>query len=216
MIHHLGENNSLLNQFVSEIRDVGIQRDRLRFRRNIERIGEVIAYEISKTIPYRAGEVTTPLGKTRVSLPAEHPVLGTILRAGLPLHNGFLNYFDQSDNAFMSAYRHHLPNGGFEIKLEYFSSTSLDHKILIMADPMLATGSSMVLTLEQAFHYGKPREIHIACVIASRAGIRKVQEAFPEAVIWTTAIDEELNNKSYIVPGLGDAGDLAFGEKTQQ
>ena len=216
MLHNLGENNSLINQFVSEIRDIEIQKDRLRFRKNIERIGEIMAYEISKTFDYESKSVNTPLGKAKMNLPKEQPVLGTILRAGLPFHQGFLNYFDSADNAFMSAYRHHLPDGKFEIKLEYFSSASLANKILIVADPMLATGASMVLTLKQAFQYGTPKQTHVACVIASRKGIQTVQEILPDAIIWAAAIDEELNSKSYIVPGLGDAGDLSYGEKTQQ
>lgn len=216
MIHNLGKNNSLINQFVAEIRDTEIQKDRMRFRKNIERIGEIMAYEISKTFSYETKEVNTPLGKAKMNLLNDQPVLGTILRAGLPFHQGFLNYFDRADNAFMSAYRHHLPDGNFEIKLEYFSSASLKNKILIVADPMLATGSSMVMTLKQAFQYGVPKQTHVACVIASKKGIETVQHAFPDATVWAAAIDEELNSSAYIVPGLGDAGDLSYGEKTQQ
>lgn len=215
MVIDLSKNNSLVNQFVSEIRDVNIQKDRLRFRRNIERIGEIAAYEISKTMEYEEKEITTPLGKKMMSVLKHQPVLGAILRAGLPLHNGVLNYFDQADNAFISAYRHHHHDGTFEIKLEYMASSSIENKILIVADPMLATGLSMALTLQEVFKLGKPIHTHIVSVIASEAGIEKVRNSIDNYTLWTAAIDRELNTMAYIVPGLGDAGDLAFGEKIQ-
>ncbi len=215
MIINLSQNNSLVNQFVSEIRDINIQKDRLRFRRNIERVGEIAAYEISKNLEYQNRSVQTPLGKIEIPVLKEQPVLGTILRAGLPLHNGLLNYFDQADNAFISAYRHHLSDGTFEIKLEYMASSSIENKILIIADPMLATGHSMALTLKEVFKLGKPKHTHIVSVIASESGIEKVRNSIDNFTLWTGAIDKELNSMAYIVPGLGDAGDLAFGEKIQ-
>ncbi|GDX52201.1 uracil phosphoribosyltransferase [Bacteroidota bacterium] len=215
MVVDLSKTNSLINQFVSEIRDIEIQNDRLRFRRNIERVGEIAAYEISKTLEFQKRSIQTPLGKIDIPVLKEQPVLGTILRAGLPLHNGLLNYFDQADNAFISAYRHHHEDGTFEIKLEYMASSSIENKILIIADPMLATGNSMALTLQEVFKLGKPKHTHIVSVIASEAGIEKVRNLIDNFTLWTGAIDKELNSLSYIVPGLGDAGDLAFGEKMQ-
>ena len=215
MVVDLSKTNSLINQFVSEIRDIEIQNDRLRFRRNIERVGEIAAYEISKTLEFQKRSIQTPLGKIDLPVLKEQPVLGTILRAGLPLHNGLLNYFDQADNAFISAYRHHHEDGTFEIKLEYMASSSIENKILIIADPMLATGNSMALTLQEVFKLGKPKHTHIVSVIASEAGIEKVRNLIDNFTLWTGAIDKELNSLSYIVPGLGDAGDLAFGEKMQ-
>ncbi len=215
MIINLSKNNSLVNQFISEIRDTEVQKDRLRFRRNIERFGEIAAYEISKTLEYTLREVQTPLGKINISVLKEQPVLATILRAGLPLHNGLLNYFDQADNAFISAYRHHHDDGTFDIKLEYLASGSFENKVLIIADPMLATGHSMVQTLNQLFQLGKPLHTHIVSVIASESGIDKVRNSIDNYTLWTGAIDKELNSMAYIVPGLGDAGDLAFGEKIQ-
>lgn len=215
MVYNLGENNSLVNQFIAEIRCVEIQNDRMRFRRNLERIGEIIAYEISKTLAYTQEMITTPLGTIQIPVLKSQPVVGTILRAGIPMHHGVLNYFDHADNAFISAYRKHTDGGSFVIELEYLACADLKDKVLIVADPMLATGASMVKTLKQVFEIGKPRHTHIACVIASRAGIRMVQENLTDYTIWTAAIDEELNPQAYIVPGLGDAGDLAFGEKMQ-
>lgn len=215
MVYNLGEHNSLITQYISEIRNVEIQGDRMRFRRNLERIGEIIAYEISKTLPYVKQRVMTPLGVAEVPVLKEQPVIGTILRAGIPMHYGILNYFDRADNAFISAYRKHTDAGSFVIELEYLACADLRDKVLIVADPMLATGASMVKTLQQVFEIGKPSHTHIACVIASRAGIEKVRENLTDITIWTAAIDDELNPQSYIVPGLGDAGDLAFGEKIQ-
>lgn len=214
MVEIIGKSNSVFNQFLAEIRDETIQKDRMRFRRNIERIGEVMAYEISKNLPFEAKEVGTPLGIASIQLPSEQPVIATILRAGLPLHHGILNYFDQADNSFISAYRKHHKDGSFEIKLEYLSSPKLDNRILILTDPMLATGASLVLTYKALLAKGKPKHTHIACVIASTEGINYAKKNLPSDVtIWVGAVDEELTAHGYIVPGLGDAGDLAFGVK---
>ncbi|MBL7924397.1 MAG: uracil phosphoribosyltransferase [Bacteroidia bacterium] len=214
MIHLLSENNSIINQFIAELRNVEIQNDRMRFRRNLERIGEIAALEISKRLPYEIREVTTPLGIANVSVPAELPVVGTILRAGLPLHQGILNYFDHADNAFISAYRKHHKDGSFDIRLEYVSSPPLSNRILILADPMLATGSSIVTTYKALMERGKPRHTHIVAALGSSQGVEYVKRHMPAEVdIWIGAIDEELTAQAYIVPGLGDAGDLAYGEK---
>jgi len=214
MVHNLGLSNSLMNQFVAELRNVEVQQDRMRFRRNLERIGEVIAYEISKLLIYEEVEITTPLGTAIMNLAKEQPVIATILRAGLPMHQGFLNYFDHADNAFISAYRKHHKDGSFEIALEYVSCPSLENRTLILCDPMLATGSSMVMTYKAMLEKGVPRHTHIVCAIASAQGIAHVKSHLSENVtIWAAAVDDELTAQSYIVPGLGDAGDLAFGEK---
>ncbi len=214
MVHDLSLTNSIINQFVAELRNVSIQGDRMRFRKNLERIGEIFAYEISKTIQFETKEITTPLGIANVPVMAEHPIVGTILRAGLPLHYGLLNYFDQADNAFISAYRKHHKDGSFDIKLEYVGSPSLANRVLILCDPMLATGSSMVMTYKALMEKGIPKHTHIVCALASVQGIEYVKRNMPENVtIWAAAIDEELTAQSYIVPGLGDAGDLAFGSK---
>jgi uracil phosphoribosyltransferase len=213
-VHNLGLSNSIINQFVAELRNVEVQHDRMRFRRNLERIGEIIAYEISKVIPFKEVEVTTPLGAAIMQLPADQPVLATILRAGLPLHQGFLNYFDSADNSFISAYRKHHKDGSFEIALEYVSSASLENRVMILCDPMLATGSSIVMTYKAMLEKGIPRHTHIVCAIASAQGIEHVKSHLSENItVWAAAIDDELTAQSYIVPGLGDAGDLAFGEK---
>lgn len=216
MVYNLGEKNSLVNQFIAEIRNKAVQGDRLRFRRNLERIGEIAAYEISKTLEWENQRIVTPLGELLMPQLKEQPVLGTILRAGLPLHQGLLNYFDRADNAFISAYRKHLEDGTFRIQLEYLACAMLDNKILITADPMLATGSSMVETLKQVYQLATPKHTHIVSVIASRQGIAHISQNLSNFTIWTAAIDDELNAKAYIIPGLGDAGDLAFGEKIQQ
>ena len=214
MVHNLSLNNSIVNQFVAEIRDVQIQKDRMRFRKNLERLGEIFAYEISKTLQYENKEVITPLGIATVPVLSFFPIVGTILRAGLPLHNGLLNYFDQADNAFISAYRKHHKDGTFDIKLEYVGSPALHDRELILCDPMLATGSSIVMTYKALLEKGTPRHTHIVCALASTLGIEYVKRNMPENVtIWSAAIDEELTAQSYIVPGLGDAGDLAFGSK---
>ena len=211
----LGKQNSIFNHFIGEIRDVKIQNDSMRFRRNIERIGEIFAYEISKKMGYKNKEITTPLGFSTESLMTEKPVLATILRAGLPLHQGFLNYFDSSDNCFISAYRKHKKSGDFEIKIEYMSSPDLDGKTIILCDPMLASGSSMILAMEAILSKAKPKHIHIVAIIASAEGVDYVKENIPmqNCTLWLGAKDAEMTAQSYIVPGLGDAGDLAFGEK---
>ena len=216
MVIDLSKHHSLLNHWVAELRDVHVQNDRMRFRRNIERIGEVAAYELSKTLRFKSVDVTTPLGVASTSLLEEQPVLGTILRAGLPLHQGMLNYFDKADNAFISAYRKHHPDGSFEISLEYLSCPDLNNRILILCDPMLATGASIVETIQAIQKTYTPAQIHIVVTIASQKGIEHVEkELGAEIPIWCAAIDPVLNDKSYIVPGLGDAGDLAFGTKMQ-
>lgn len=216
MVIDLSKHHSLLNHWVAELRDVHVQNDRMRFRRNIERIGEVAAYELSKTLRFKTVDVTTPLGIVSTSLLEEQPVLGTILRAGLPLHQGMLNYFDKADNAFISAYRKHHPDGSFEISLEYLSCPDLNNRILILCDPMLATGASIVETIQAIQKTYTPAQIHIVVTIASQKGIEHVEKELGAAIpIWCAAIDPILNDKSYIVPGLGDAGDLAFGTKMQ-
>lgn len=214
-IHHISENNSVLNQFLAELRDLGIQKDRMRFRKNIERIGEVLGYELSKTLTYHSKEITTPLGSLKMDLPDENVVICSILRAGIPLHNGLLNYFDRAGSSFISAYRHHPDNEiDFEIVVEYLASPSLENKTLILADPMLATGRSLVSVFEALKKMGTPREIHLVSVIAATEGIEYVASELPEDThLWIATIDQELNDHGYIVPGLGDAGDLAFGEK---
>jgi uracil phosphoribosyltransferase len=215
IIHNLSDQNSLLNRFLKEIRDADIQADSMRFRRNIERIGEVMAYEISKTMAYETETVKTPLGVAPVNLPVDQVVLGTILRAGLPFHNGFLNYFDHAENAFVSAYRKYKDALKFDIFIEYIASPTLEGKTLIITDPMLATGGSMELAIGALLTKGKPAHIHIATIIASQTAVDYVRENFKNESItlWIAAIDPELNSHSYIIPGLGDAGDLAFGEK---
>ncbi|MFM9009263.1 MAG: uracil phosphoribosyltransferase [Bacteroidota bacterium] len=214
MVHLLSQNHSIVNQFIAELRDISVQNDRMRFRRNLERIGEIAALEISRTLPYGLREVTTPLGVAPVMVPSEQPVVGTILRAGLPLHQGILNYFDHADNAFISAYRKHHKDGSFEISLEYVSTPSLEGRILILADPMLATGASIVTTYKAILERGKPKHTHIVAALGSTSGVEYVKRHMPEEVdLWIGAIDEELTAQSYIVPGLGDAGDLAYGEK---
>jgi len=216
MVIDLSKHNSLLNHWVAELRDVQVQNDRMRFRRNIERIGEVAAYELSKTLRFKTVEVTTPLGAATTSLLEAQPVLATILRAGLPLHQGMLNYFDKADNAFISAYRKHHPDGSFEISLEYLSCPDLNNRVLILCDPMLATGASLVETIQAIQKTYTPAQIHIVVTIASEKGIAHVEkELGTDIPIWCAAIDPILNDKSYIVPGLGDAGDLAFGTKMQ-
>ena len=211
----LGKQNSIFNHFIREIRDVNIQNDSMRFRRNIERIGEIFAYEISKEMDYENKDITTPLGISTESLMSEKPILATILRAGLPLHQGFLNYFDSSDNAFISAYRKHKKGGKFEIKIEYMSSPDLDGKTVILCDPMIASGASMIMAIEAILSKGKPKYIHIVGVIASSEGVNYVKQNIPmqNCTLWLGAEDSEMTSQTYIVPGLGDAGDLAFGEK---
>jgi len=210
----ISNTNSLANVFISELRDVDIQKDSLRFRKNLERLGEVFAYEISKELEYDAIEVTTPLGIANTFTLKDQPVIATILRAGLPLHQGLLNYFDRAGNAFISAYRKHHKDSTFEIKIEYLSSPSIEGKDLIICDPMLATGQSMYLAYKAMLQKGKPKHIHVIGLIASVEGVNYVKKHFPEnTTIWLGAVDDELTVKSYIVPGLGDAGDLAYGGK---
>lgn len=214
IINNLSLKNTILNKFLAEIRCVKIQKDSMRFRKNIERIGEVLAYELSKTLQYDSKKVTTPLGIKETSVPKNDIVLCSILRAGLPLHNGFLNYFDDAENAFISAYRKHINEKEFDIEVEYFASPSIEGKTLILVDPMLATGQSLVSVFEGVKKYGTPKEIHLACVIGSEEGVDYIKEYFPkETKLWIATVDKELNDKGYIVPGLGDAGDLAFGKK---
>ena len=216
MIHDLSSTGSLLNQFVSEIRDVSIQADRLRFRHNLERIAALIGYEISRQMRYRRQKVATPLGTADCWVLEEVPILGTILRAGLAMHQGLLGLFDRADNAIISAYRKHRADGSFDIELEYVACPPLDGRVLILCDPMLATGASIVKTIQALLGHGRPREIHLVCAIAARAGVDKVQQELPWVDLWVAAIDAELDRNFYIVPGLGDAGDLAYGEKAQR
>ena len=217
-IHNLSESPSILNTFMSEIRDVNIQNDRMRFRRNIERIGEVLCYELSKSLHFETHTTKTPLGNHDTTLYKNDIVLCSILRAGVPLHSGLLNYFDSAENTFISAYRHHKHNPeSFEIIVEYLACPSLEGKTLILADPMLATGQSMVATYEALKPFGTPKDIHLVSVIGAQEGVDFVAKHFDtNAHLWIADIDDTLNEKGYIVPGLGDAGDLAFGNKLQQ
>jgi uracil phosphoribosyltransferase len=215
MIINLSERHSLVSNWIGELRDIGIQVDRMRFRRTIERIGEVAAYEISKELPFEEQDITTPLGIAKQKVLTEQPVLATILRAGLPLHQGMLNYFDKADNAFVAAYRKHHEDGSFDISLEYISCPVIEDRILILCDPMLATGASLVKTIAFLRREGNFKQIHVVSVIACTEGIDFLRRHEPHVKIWCGAIDEELTAKGYIVPGLGDAGDLSFGEKLQ-
>lgn len=215
MVHNLSEQKSIFNQYVAELRDTTQQTDSMRFRRNLERIGEIMAYEISKTLTYTTKQTKTPLGIAETGHLAEEPVIATILRAGLPIHMGVLNYFDKAQNAFISAYRRHHKDNTFDIHVEYVSSPNLDGKTLILCDPMIATGSSIVLAYKALLTKGAPKHVHIVSAISSKQGVDFVKNNMPtrDFTIWCGAIDEELTAHSYIVPGLGDAGDLAFGEK---
>lgn len=217
-IHNISEKNSVLNTFLKELRAVNIQNDSMRFRKNIERVGEIMAYEISKTFTYAEELVETPLGTKSIPIHSDTIVLCSVLRAGVPLHNGLLNYFDQAENAFISAYRHHKENPeNFEIVVEYLACPDLEGKTLILADPMLATGQSLVSTFEALKPFGKPKEIHLVSILGAKKGVEYVSNQFPENTnLWIASIDEVLDGKGYIVPGLGDAGDLAFGEKLQR
>ncbi|MBK5214319.1 MAG: uracil phosphoribosyltransferase [Flavobacteriaceae bacterium] len=214
-VHDFSKENSIINQYILEMRDVSIQKDAMRFRKNIERIGEMLSYEISKTLEYHAVSVKTPLGKKMVNVPKDKLVLCSILRAGLPLHQGILNCFDGVENAFVSAYRHH-PNDGdaFEVIVKYLASPSLEGKTLILADPMLATGKTFENVLKAIKNHGTPKQIHLISIIGSTEGIKLVEEIFPKNTqLWIAAVDDALNSRGYIVPGLGDAGDLSFGVK---
>ena len=212
---NLGDQPSLFSVLLAEIRDVNVQQDRMRFRRNLERLGEMFAYEISRTLDYSSAEISTPLGKAPAARLQKQPVVASILRAGLPLHQGLLNYFDRAENTFISAYRkHHGDSDQFDVEIEYLSSPQLDDKIVVLCDPMLATGSSMVLAYRAMLQRGTPRHTHVVAIIASRQGIDYVQENLPDnSTIWVGAVDPELTARGYIVPGLGDAGDLAYGTK---
>jgi uracil phosphoribosyltransferase len=212
----LGKQNTILNNFVAELRNVEVQGDRMRFRKNLERIGELMAYEISKTLDYEKVVITTPLGEKETNILVDQPVLATIMRAGLPLHQGFLNVFDKADNAFIAAYRKYDKNEDFEIRIEYYSAANIDGRVLILVDPMLATGSSLVQCLDGLLHdEEKPSKLHLVAVIGSIEGVDYVKKKLSkyDATLWICDIDDELTAKAYIVPGLGDAGDLAYGEK---
>ncbi len=211
-IHILTEEPSLANQFISELRDISIQRDALRFRRNLERLGEILAYKISVQLPYTTKQVQTPLTVCEQLHLTEYPVLATVLRAGLPFHQGFLNYFDQSPSAFVAAYRLEA-TAELTVNVDYLAAPSLEGRVLLLVDPMLATGKSLVLTYQAMLRFGTPSQVYIAAAIASPEGVAHLQRELPHTKIWLGALDESLNERSYIVPGLGDAGDLAFGAK---
>ena len=214
-IVNLGDTNSILNKFVAELRDVDIQKDSLRFRRNVERIGEIMAYEISKEFHYSTKDIQYPLGIAPMNTPDDQIVISTILRAGLPFHQGFLRYLDNAENAFVSAYRKYKDRLNFDIHIEYIASPRLTGKTLIISDPMLATGSSMELAYEALLTKGVPGHVHVASIISSKQALEYLQKKMPDdkTTIWIAALDNDLDDHSYIVPGLGDAGDLAFGEK---
>ena len=215
MMHILSNEVSLVNSWINELRNVEVQTDRMKFRRNMERIGEIAAFEISKKLDYKEVEITTPLDKIKVKEIAVQPVITTILRAGVTLFQGVLNYFDKADCGFVAAYRKHDMNDYFSIKQDYLTCPNIEGRPLIVADPMLATGASLIEALKDLLTHGKPSQIHIVAAIASRQGAEAIRTAYPEAQIWIGAIDEELTSKGYITPGLGDAGDLSFGEKLQ-
>ena len=215
MVINLSDQHSLISNWVSELRDVEVQTDPMRFRRNLERIGEVAAYEISKKLAWKEKEITTPLGIANCKVLESQPVLATVLRAGLGMHTGMLNYFDMAGNAFISAYRKHNTDGSFEISIEYMSCPEIDDKVVILSDPMIATGASLVKAIQYLKGEGVFKEIHIVCAIACTVGIEYVLREVPKATVWCGDIDDEITAKGYIVPGLGDAGDLAFGQKMQ-
>ena len=214
-IVNLGESNSVLNRYVAELRDIHIQKDRLRFRRNIERIGEIMAYEISKEFSYGLKHIVSPLGTADMNISDDPLVIGTILRAGLPFHQGFLSYLDNAENAFVSAYRRYKDRLNYDIHIEYIASPLINDKVLILTDPMLATGSSMELAYKALLTKGEPAHLHVASIIASKQAINYIRETLPseKTTVWLAAVDDDLDDHSYIVPGLGDAGDLAYGEK---
>lgn len=216
-VYNFSDHNSIYNDFLSELRDVGVQKDRMRFRRNLERLGEISAYEISKKLKSLKKDVITPLGTSSMNLTGEEIVLATILRAGLPLHQGLLNYFDKAENCFISAYRKHTTNEAFEVEIEYMSSPDLKGKTILLNDPMLASGRSMVLAYKALLERGNPGKIHVVSVIASNEGVEFVKDNLPaNTTIWVGGIDPEMTAESYIVPGLGDAGDLAYGSKKDE
>ena len=216
MVINIGSKNSIVNHFLRDLRDINIQQDHMRFRRNMERVGEIFAYEISKTMTFEPKEVITSLGSAEIAVINTPPVVATILRAGLPLHQGLLNYFDNADNAFVSAYREHRKDGEFDIQIEYVSSPEIENRILVLSDPMLATGHSMVASYKSLLIHGKPKHTHFVSVVASVQGVEYLKRMLPKTgtTIWVAAIDDELTAQGYIVPGLGDAGDLAFGQKS--
>lgn len=215
MIYNFDKQNSLVNEYVAQVRDIEIQKDSMRFRRNMERLGQIFAYEISKKLDWAPKTVTTSLGEAGCKVLKDQPVIATILRAGLPVHLGILSFFDAAENAFVSAYRKHHKNGKFTIQIEYASCPEIENKILILSDPMLATGASMVLTYKELLNWGKPAHTHIVSVLASSQGVDYIKKHLPDNsfTLWVGAVDDELTAKAYIVPGLGDAGDLAFGNK---
>jgi uracil phosphoribosyltransferase len=218
MIHILGDKNSLLNQFIAEIRDEKIQKDSMRFRKNLERIGEIFAYEISKELEYANQEIKTPLGIANINMLCDKIVLAALLRSALPFHQGCLNFFDKAENAFITAYRKYQKDGEFDLYIDYVSSPDIENKIAIICDPLLATGSSLVMAYNALIANGQPKHTYIASIIAAKDGINYVRKHLPmnQVSLWVGAIDDELTVKSYVVPGLGDVGDLAFGEKSQQ
>lgn len=215
MIRELGKKNSLFTHFLAELRDINIQMDSMRFRKNLERVGEIFAYEISKEMEYVEKEIVTPLGSSMMSILKDKPVLATILRAGMPMHQGLLNFFDSADSAFVSAYRKYKKNQDFTIKMDYVSSPSISDRVLIISDPMLATGGSMSASIKALLQNGVPKHMHIVCLLASEEGVTVIKRNFSlyNFTLWLGAIDDELTAKAYIVPGLGDAGDLAYGSK---
>ncbi len=215
-INNLGGKETLLDQFISEIRDEEIQKDRMRFRKNLTRIGEIFSYEISKSLIFEEKDVNTPLGIANVPIIKEYPVVATFLRAGLGFHDGFLSYFDKSDSAFIAGYRKYLTGENFEIKVDYITAPEIEGRVLIINDAMLASGASFEIAYRGLLNYGKPKYVHLAAIIASKEGLEYIQKVIPESniSIWVGAIDDELTVKSYIVPGLGDAGDLCYGKKT--
>lgn len=214
MVHNLSQQNSIFNNFLAEIRDEMIQRDSLRFRRNMERIAEIIGYELSKKLKYSSKEISTSLGQANMNTVDSQIVLATILRAGLPMHQGLLNYFDKADSAFVSAYRKHTSGDEFDVFVEYCAAPTIDQKVLVISDPMLATGTSMVMVYKALLKNGNPKRVHIVSAIATQEALAMIKKHFPENTeVWVGAIDEELTAQAYIVPGLGDAGDLAFGDK---
>ena len=213
-VYNFSQNHSIYNKFLSELRDTEIQKDSMRFRRNLERLGEITAYELSKDLAYTESAIKTPLGIAPMNIHNEPIVLATILRAGLPLHQGLLNYFDGAENCFISAYRKHTSNEDFEVEIEYMSSPDLNGKTILLNDPMLASGRSMGLAYKALLQRGNPSKIHVVSVIASQEGVDFVKDNLPNSTkIWVGGIDPKMTKESYIVPGLGDAGDLAFGSK---
>ena len=216
MITVLSENFSLVNSWINDLRNTEVQLDRMKFRRNMERIGEIAAFEISKGLEQKEMEITTPLDKIKVKEIAVQPVITTILRAGVPLFQGILNYFDKADCGFVAAYRKHDANDYFSIKQDYLTCPNIDGRPLIVADPMLATGASLIEAQKDLLNHGKPTQLHIVAAIASRQGVETLKNAYPNAKIWIGALDENLTSKGYITPGLGDAGDLSYGEKLQK